>query len=132
MRHKRACLQNDFNAVLREIEENLHKLHATFGDEPETNQEVKKIESKVEKLTVKEPVESEKGIWISDVLDDSPASQAGFQIGERTWCVAQINAGSRDRNNAKNNTCLETLRFARVKTWIGTWNKNLTNDCAVI
>lgn len=75
MRNKRACLVTDLNQLMKEIESNLHSLHAEFSSEPEPEQPRTPF--------IPPPVESlVKCCWVTDVVAHSQAAQAGLQIGD--------------------------------------------------
>uniref|UniRef100_A0A8C0YFV1 26S proteasome non-ATPase regulatory subunit 9 n=1 Tax=Cyprinus carpio carpio TaxID=630221 RepID=A0A8C0YFV1_CYPCA len=84
-RHNISCLQNDHKAIMVEIEEALHKLHAT------ARVKHKKDEAKME---VTEPTVSLPAPFalVDAVTQGSPAFQAGLRVGDEIIEFGSINA----------------------------------------
>ncbi|XP_059379787.1 26S proteasome non-ATPase regulatory subunit 9-like isoform X1 [Carassius carassius] len=83
-RHNISCLQNDHKAIMVEIEEALHKLHASARVKPE------KEETKME---VTEPSVSLPAPFalLDAVTQDSPAFQAGLRVGDEIIEFGSVN-----------------------------------------
>lgn len=83
-RHNISCLQNDHKAIMVEIEEALHKLHATARVKPE------KDETKME---VTEPAVSLSAPFalVDTVTQGSPAFQAGLRVGDEIIELGSVN-----------------------------------------
>ncbi len=85
MRNRRACLQTDLNTIMAKIEKDLHAFH-DFLKVNNLIQEAVKVQ-KPAKQEVKAPISlefvKELGIWVGNVLENSPAKEAGFLIGDK-------------------------------------------------
>ena len=79
MRGRVACLQNDLTAVMKQIEQGLHELHQMYSekgivDESKPKPKAKQvIEEETKQHIVIAPAPEEAFLWISDVLNGSPA-----------------------------------------------------------
>lgn len=82
-RHSISCLQNDHKAIMVEIEEALHKLHAT----------ARKHEKDETKMEVTEPTVSLPAPFalVDAVTQGSPAFQAGLRVGDEIIEFGSIN-----------------------------------------
>ncbi|XP_016086911.1 26S proteasome non-ATPase regulatory subunit 9 isoform X2 [Sinocyclocheilus grahami] len=83
-RHNISCLQNDHKAIMVEIEEALHKLHATARVKPEKD---------VTKTEVTEPTASLPAPFalVDTVTQGSPAFQAGLRVGDEIIEFGSVN-----------------------------------------
>ena len=76
-RHRIICLQNDHKSLMKHIEEGLYKVHTEA-------RAAKDIQSGIQKMEV-DPAEADESIAmvVVDRVDaDSPASNAGLQVGD--------------------------------------------------
>ena len=82
MRNRRACLQTDIRDLLKQIEKGLHTLHALYKEIGDTEEPILSEKNPILESVPDADKVSSKGVWVSDVLVDSPAATAGFQIGD--------------------------------------------------
>ncbi|KAF4074560.1 hypothetical protein AMELA_G00240770 [Ameiurus melas] len=76
-RHSISCLQNDHKAIMVEIEEALHKLHARERAKQEQDQAEAQMESMEQDLSLPPPFAR-----VDAVTQGSPAYQAGLCVGD--------------------------------------------------
>ncbi|XP_041059160.1 26S proteasome non-ATPase regulatory subunit 9 [Carcharodon carcharias] len=94
-RHNIICLQNDHKALMKQIEEALHQLHARDKekhrlDEAEVHQEATEQENSVPTAFAK----------VDTVSPDSPASTSGLQVGDEIIELGSVN--TRNFQNLQN------------------------------
>ncbi|CAK9822174.1 26S proteasome non-ATPase regulatory subunit 9 [Anthophora retusa] len=70
-RHKIICLMNDHKAIMKKIEEGLHRVHALAGNE---------VENSTATSSTQENVHLEPFLRVNLVSPDSPAAIAGIQV----------------------------------------------------
>lgn len=77
-RNRIICLQNDHKALMKEIEEGIHEVHAKAREqrnnekESQEDKEMTDISSKLEAF-----------LRVDSVAEGSPSSQAGLKVGDR-------------------------------------------------
>ncbi|XP_078277254.1 26S proteasome non-ATPase regulatory subunit 9 isoform X2 [Rhinoraja longicauda] len=94
-RHNIICLQNDHKALMKEIEEALHKLHARDkekhrSDEAGAHQETMEQESRILPAFAK----------VDTVIPGSPASMSGLQVDDEIIEFGSVN--TRNFQNLQN------------------------------
>ncbi|KAL0979394.1 hypothetical protein UPYG_G00184510 [Umbra pygmaea] len=89
-RHSIHCLQNDHKAIMVEIEEALHSLHAKEKAKREQDQPQSKTDSLMEEeVTLPCPFAR-----VDDVSQGSPAFQAGLRVGDEIIAFGSVNTGN--------------------------------------
>ncbi|XP_026071492.1 26S proteasome non-ATPase regulatory subunit 9-like [Carassius auratus] len=83
-RHNISCLQNDHKAIMVEIEEALHKLHASARIKPEKDET--KMEATESAVSLSAPF-----ALLDAVTQGSPASQAGLRVGDEIIEFGSVN-----------------------------------------
>ncbi|NP_001002436.2 26S proteasome non-ATPase regulatory subunit 9 [Danio rerio] len=83
-RHSISCLQNDHKAIMVEIEEALHKLHATAKVTHE--QDDTQMESSGQTVETPPPF-----ALVDAVTHGSPAAQAGLHVGDQIMEFGSVN-----------------------------------------
>ncbi|XP_059374127.1 26S proteasome non-ATPase regulatory subunit 9-like [Carassius carassius] len=83
-RHNISCLQNDHKAIMVEIEEALHKLHASARIKPEKDE--RKMEATEEAVSLSDPF-----ALLDAVTQGSPAFQAGLRVGDEIIEFGSVN-----------------------------------------
>ncbi|XP_004690775.1 PREDICTED: 26S proteasome non-ATPase regulatory subunit 9 [Condylura cristata] len=88
-RHNIACLQNDHKAVMRQVEEALHQLHARGKEKQARDLAEAQAEaaSRCPGPSTAPPFAS-----ISSISPGSPASEAGLQVGDQVVEFGSVNA----------------------------------------
>ncbi|XP_069789385.1 26S proteasome non-ATPase regulatory subunit 9 [Narcine bancroftii] len=86
VRHNIICLQNDHKALMKQIEEALHQLHARDRekhslDEAELHQETREQENRLLPAIAK----------VDTVSPGSPASMSGLQVGDEIVVFGSVN-----------------------------------------
>ncbi|XP_022806550.1 26S proteasome non-ATPase regulatory subunit 9-like isoform X3 [Stylophora pistillata] len=87
-RNRIICLQNDHKALMKEIEEGIHEVHAQAREqrdkkETQQDQEMEDISTKLKAF-----------LRVDSVADGSPSSQAGLKVGDYILKFGSINAGN--------------------------------------
>ena len=94
-RGRLAVISNDHKLIMKEIESELPKLHATF-DKPVFGQveaQVKEVKKHVEITSNIDDYRSYRAIaLIDEVLEHSPAQLSGLQVGDKIICFGSVNA----------------------------------------
>ncbi|XP_060763606.1 26S proteasome non-ATPase regulatory subunit 9 [Neoarius graeffei] len=85
-RHSISCLQNDHKAIMVEIEEALHKLHARDRAKREQDQAEAEAERMEQDVTLQPPFAR-----VDTVTQGSPAYQAGMCIGDEIVEFGSVN-----------------------------------------
>uniref|UniRef100_H3DEG0 26S proteasome non-ATPase regulatory subunit 9 n=1 Tax=Tetraodon nigroviridis TaxID=99883 RepID=H3DEG0_TETNG len=88
-RHSISCLQNDHKAIMVEIEEALHKLHASEKAKRQKD-ETESQEEAMEQQTAAPPPFAR----VDAVTQGSPASGAGLQVGDELIEFGSVTAGN--------------------------------------
>ncbi|XP_064824362.1 26S proteasome non-ATPase regulatory subunit 9-like isoform X2 [Oncorhynchus masou masou] len=88
-RHTISCLQNDHKAIMVEIEEALHRLHALEKAKREQDQAESQTESMEQEVTLPSPFAR-----VDAVSQGSPACQAGLRISDEIIAFGSINTGN--------------------------------------
>ncbi|XP_061784115.1 26S proteasome non-ATPase regulatory subunit 9 [Nerophis lumbriciformis] len=88
-RHSISCLQNDHKAIMVEIEEALHKLHAREKakrrrDETEAREEAMELQVTLPPAFAR----------VNSVIQGSPASEAGLKDGDEVVEFGSVNPGN--------------------------------------
>ncbi|XP_051755358.1 26S proteasome non-ATPase regulatory subunit 9 isoform X1 [Ctenopharyngodon idella] len=83
-RHSISCLQNDHKAIMVEIEEALHKLHATARVRHEKDET--KMEATEQSVSLPSPF-----ALVDAVTQGSPAFQAGLRVGDEIMEFGSVN-----------------------------------------
>ncbi|XP_013872828.1 26S proteasome non-ATPase regulatory subunit 9 [Austrofundulus limnaeus] len=87
-RHNISCLQNDHKAIMAEIEEALHKLHAR--DKAKREQDATEAQEAMEQqITLPPPFAR-----VDAVTEGSPASGAGLRVGDEIIEFGSVNTGN--------------------------------------
>uniref|UniRef100_A0A3P9HCS3 26S proteasome non-ATPase regulatory subunit 9 n=1 Tax=Oryzias latipes TaxID=8090 RepID=A0A3P9HCS3_ORYLA len=85
-RHNISCLQNDHKAIMAEIEEALHKLHAREKAKRERDQAEATEEPMEQQVTLPPPFAR-----VDTVTEGSPASAAGLRVGDEVIEFGSVN-----------------------------------------
>ncbi|KAK3514458.1 hypothetical protein QTP70_018702, partial [Hemibagrus guttatus] len=85
-RHSISCLQNDHKAIMVEIEEALHKLHAGERAKQEQDQAEAQVERMEQDLLLPPPFAR-----VDTVTQGSPAYQAGLCVGDEVVEFGSVN-----------------------------------------
>ncbi|XP_024130377.1 26S proteasome non-ATPase regulatory subunit 9 [Oryzias melastigma] len=85
-RHNISCLQNDHKAIMAEIEEALHKLHACEKAKRDQNQAETSEEPMEQEVTLPPPFAR-----VDTVTEGSPASAAGLRVGDEVIEFGSVN-----------------------------------------
>ncbi|RVE68158.1 hypothetical protein OJAV_G00088980 [Oryzias javanicus] len=85
-RHNISCLQNDHKAIMAEIEEALHKLHASEKAKREQDQAESSEEPMEQEVTLPPPFAR-----VDTVTEGSPASVAGLRVGDEVIEFGSVN-----------------------------------------
>ncbi|KAL7836444.1 hypothetical protein AOLI_G00277280 [Acnodon oligacanthus] len=88
-RHSISCLQNDHKAVMVEIEEALHKLHARERAKREQDQAEAQMERMEQEASLPAPFAR-----VDAVTQGSPAYQAGLHIGDEIIAFGSVNTSN--------------------------------------
>ena len=109
LRNRLACLQTDHVGVMKNIEQGLFRLHEDHYKKEEVKEGVpiQEVTQRLEQQSMGsesgEANESKQApelkipfAWISDVLQDSPAQQAGLKIGDAIYKFGPINHQNHD------------------------------------
>lgn len=88
-RHNISCLQNDHKAIMAEIEEALHKLHAREKAKREQDEMEAEGEAMEQQVTLPSPFAR-----VDAVTQGSPASGAGLKIGDAVIEFGSVNTGN--------------------------------------
>uniref|UniRef100_A0A8C6Q026 26S proteasome non-ATPase regulatory subunit 9 n=1 Tax=Nothobranchius furzeri TaxID=105023 RepID=A0A8C6Q026_NOTFU len=83
-RHNISCLQNDHKAIMAEIEEALHKLHAR--EKAKRGQDEVEEEAMEQQVTLPPPFAR-----VDSVTEGSPASGAGLRLGDEIIEFGSVN-----------------------------------------
>ncbi|XP_029475500.1 26S proteasome non-ATPase regulatory subunit 9 [Rhinatrema bivittatum] len=86
-RHSIICLQNDHKAIMKEIEESLHQLHAREKEKREKDE----AEARAEAMTQSLPPAFAK---VDAVTAGSPASTSGLQVGDEIIEFGSVNTSN--------------------------------------
>ncbi|XP_046822349.1 26S proteasome non-ATPase regulatory subunit 9 [Vespa crabro] len=85
-RHRIICLTNDHKALMKKIEEGLHKVHSIFENQPE--------EPIATTSDIEEPFSTEPFLRVNLVSPSSPAEVAGIQVDDLIIEFGSINYGN--------------------------------------
>ncbi|GAA6089478.1 26S proteasome non-ATPase regulatory subunit 9 [Tachysurus ichikawai] len=85
-RHSISCLQNDHKAIMVEIEEALHKLHALEKAKREQDQAEAQVERMEQDVSLPPPF-----ACVDAVTQGSPAYQAGLCVGDEVVEFGSVN-----------------------------------------
>ncbi|XP_030593341.1 26S proteasome non-ATPase regulatory subunit 9 [Archocentrus centrarchus] len=85
-RHNISCLQNDHKAIMAEIEDALHKLHAREKAKREQDEAEAQEESMEHQVTLPPPFAR-----VDTVTEGSPASGAGLRVGDELIEFGSVN-----------------------------------------
>ncbi|XP_018523910.1 26S proteasome non-ATPase regulatory subunit 9 [Lates calcarifer] len=85
-RHNISCLQNDHKAIMAEIEEALHKLHAREKAKRERDEAEAQVEAMEQQVTLPPPFAR-----VDAVTQGSPASGAGLRVGDEVTEFGSVN-----------------------------------------
>ncbi|KAK2587613.1 hypothetical protein KPH14_003740 [Odynerus spinipes] len=85
-RHRIICLTNDHKALMKKIEEGLHKVHSLSGNQVQ--------EAIATTSDIQEPVSSEPFLRVNLVSPSSPAEVAGIQVDDLIIEFGSINYGN--------------------------------------
>ncbi|KAM6930666.1 26S proteasome non-ATPase regulatory subunit 9 isoform 2-T2 [Xenentodon cancila] len=85
-RHNISCLQNDHKAIMAEIEEALHELHAQEKAKREQDQAEAQQEAMEQQVTLPPPFAR-----VEAVTEGSPASRAGLKVGDELIEFGSVN-----------------------------------------
>ncbi|KAG7489595.1 26S proteasome non-ATPase regulatory subunit 9 [Solea senegalensis] len=88
-RHSISCLQNDHKAIMVEIEEALHKLHAREKAKREQDEAEAGVEAMEQQVTLPPPFAR-----VDAVTQGSPACGAGLKIGDGVIEFGSVNTGN--------------------------------------
>ncbi|KAL7392049.1 hypothetical protein ABVT39_018809 [Epinephelus coioides] len=88
-RHSISCLQNDHKAIMEEIEEALHKLHAREKAKREEDEAGAREEAMEHQDTLPLPFAR-----VDAVTQGSPASGAGLRVGDEVIEFGSVNTGN--------------------------------------
>ncbi|XP_036383628.1 26S proteasome non-ATPase regulatory subunit 9 [Megalops cyprinoides] len=88
-RHSISCLQNDHKAIMVEIEEALHKLHAAEKAKRERDQVEAQAEAMEQEVSLPPPFAR-----VDTVTQGSPASQSGLRVGDEIIEFGSVNTGN--------------------------------------
>ncbi|XP_037536305.1 26S proteasome non-ATPase regulatory subunit 9 isoform X1 [Nematolebias whitei] len=88
-RHNISCLQNDHKAIMAEIEEALHKLHAREKAKQEQDATEAQEEAMEQQVTLPPPFAR-----VDAVTEGSPASGAGLRVGDEVIEFGSVNTGN--------------------------------------
>ncbi|CDW73038.1 26s proteasome non-atpase regulatory subunit 9 [Stylonychia lemnae] len=111
MRNKLACLQTDHCTVMKQIEEGLLSVHDDYkknninieGEELKTQSNFEKmsVSSANPDNLIKQNLEVRIPFaWISDVINDSPAQQAGLKMGDAIYKFGDVDHSNHENLNA--------------------------------
>ncbi|CAB1319804.1 unnamed protein product, partial [Coregonus sp. 'balchen'] len=89
IRTARHSLQNDHKAIMVEIEEALHRLHALEKAKREQDQAESQTESMEQEVTLPSPFAR-----VDAVSQGSPACQAGLRVSDEIIAFGSINTGN--------------------------------------
>ncbi|XP_074653038.1 26S proteasome non-ATPase regulatory subunit 9-like [Tubulanus polymorphus] len=85
-RHQIICLQNDLKAVMKEIEENLHKLHAEAREKTVDSGEEQRMEIGASSQDLNAFAR------VDRVDEGSPASQSGLRVDDKLLEFGSVNS----------------------------------------
>ncbi|XP_073322165.1 26S proteasome non-ATPase regulatory subunit 9 [Pagrus major] len=88
-RHSISCLQNDHKAIMVEIEEALHKLHAREKAKREQDETEAQGEAMEQQVTLPPPFAR-----VDAVTQGSPACGAGLRVGDEVIEFGSVNTGN--------------------------------------
>ncbi|XP_071387801.1 26S proteasome non-ATPase regulatory subunit 9 isoform X1 [Centroberyx affinis] len=88
-RHNISCLQNDHKAIMVEIEEALHKLHAREKAKREQDEAEAQAEAMDHEVTLPPPFAR-----VDAVTQGSPACGAGLRVGDEIIEFGTVNTGN--------------------------------------
>ncbi|XP_028312737.1 26S proteasome non-ATPase regulatory subunit 9 isoform X2 [Gouania willdenowi] len=88
-RHNISCLQNDHKALMVEIEEALHQLHAREKEKHQQDEAEAQEEAMEQEATVLPPFAR-----VDAVTSGSPASGAGLRVGDEVIEFGSVNTGN--------------------------------------
>ncbi|CAI5650199.1 unnamed protein product [Oreochromis niloticus] len=88
-RHNISCLQNDHKAIMAEIEEALHKLHAREKAKREQDEAEAQEEAMEHQVTLPPPFAR-----VDAVTEGSPACGAGLRVGDELIEFGSVNTGN--------------------------------------
>ncbi|XP_030273463.1 26S proteasome non-ATPase regulatory subunit 9 [Sparus aurata] len=88
-RHNISCLQNDHKAIMVEIEEALHKLHAREKAKREQDETEAQEEAMEQQVTLPPPFAR-----VDAVTQGSPACGAGLRVGDEVIEFGSVNTGN--------------------------------------
>ncbi|XP_038868969.1 26S proteasome non-ATPase regulatory subunit 9-like isoform X1 [Salvelinus namaycush] len=94
-RHSISCLQNDHKAIMVEIEEALHRLHAREKAKRDQDQAESQAESMEQEVTLPSPFAR-----VDAVSQGSPACQAGLRVNDEIITFGSVN--TRNFQNLQN------------------------------
>eukprot|EP01080_Neovahlkampfia_damariscottae_P000137 gene137-4383_t len=87
MRNKLNCLKTDYKFLMKEIEEGMYALHATYKtEEKKVEEKVEKKEELIEEINIieKKPVLQRKSpfLTVNSVAEGSPAQETGLEVND--------------------------------------------------
>ncbi|KAG9331716.1 hypothetical protein JZ751_018371 [Albula glossodonta] len=88
-RHSISCLQNDHKAIMVEIEEALHRLHALEKAKREQNQPHAQAGAMDQGASLPLPFAR-----VDTITQGSPASQSGLRVGDEVIGFGSVNSGN--------------------------------------
>ncbi|KAF7669891.1 hypothetical protein LDENG_00100610 [Lucifuga dentata] len=88
-RHNISCLQNDHKAIMVEVEEALHKLHAREKAKRERDEAEAQAETMEQQVTMPSPF-----VRVDEVTQGSPACTAGLRVGDEVIEFGSVNTGN--------------------------------------
>ncbi|XP_061585213.1 26S proteasome non-ATPase regulatory subunit 9 isoform X2 [Cololabis saira] len=88
-RHNISCLQNDHKAIMVEIEEALHDLHAREKAKRDEDQAEAQQEAMEQQVTLPPPFAR-----VEAVTEGSPASRAGLKVGDEMIEFGSVHTGN--------------------------------------
>ncbi|XP_028269717.1 26S proteasome non-ATPase regulatory subunit 9 [Parambassis ranga] len=88
-RHNISCLQNDHKAIMAEIEEALHKLHAREKAKRDQDEAEAQVEAMEQQVTLPPPFAR-----VDAVTEGSPAYGAGLRVGDEIIEFGSVNSGN--------------------------------------
>ena len=107
MRNRLACLQTDHTTLMKQIEQGLYRLHTDHYMNMEEAKQGEPIQQKMEMISTSSDAgkKTEQQLipevkipfaWISDVIADSPADNAGLKVGDAIYKFGDVNHANHD------------------------------------
>lgn len=95
-RHNIACLQNDHQAVMKQVEEALHQLHARDKEKQARDQAEARQEAQEALSSAQSPRDWPPRAFarVGSISAGSPASNAGLQVGDEIVEFGSVNANN--------------------------------------